>query len=213
MPGGLRLVAPTHWQALQPRVRQALADWHARQPASLGMTEAALVVAVAPSGDGVVRGAAIRAEGAAGRIVRDGFVFRLPDHQARLSTEDAARLQQAVGVMRPFGLRPPPLGELAPLLNLPLAEASAFLERAAALGHLVRVAKNRFFLPATIDELVEIARRTAMDAPDGRFEAAGFRDRSGVGRNLSIQLLEFFDRSGITRFSGNRRSMAVSGPG
>ena len=61
----------------------------------------------------------------------------------------------------------------------------------------------------SIDELMEIARRTAMDAPDGRFDAASFRDRSGLGRNLSIQLLEFFDRSGMTRFAGERRSMRL----
>ena len=161
----------------------------------------------------MLRRAAIRAERAAKRIVRDGFVFRLPDHTARLSAEDAARLQRVITVMQPFGLRPPPLGEMAPLLDMQLGEASVFLERAAALGHLVRVARNRFFLPTTIDELVAIARRTAIDAPDGRFDAASFRDRSGIGRNLSIQVLEFLDRSGITRLVGDRRSMTTSAPG
>jgi selenocysteine-specific elongation factor len=207
--GGVRLVAPAHWQALRDRVLQVLAEWHAQHPDSLGMTETALVLALAPMADGVLRRAAIRAERAADRIVRDGFVFRLADHTARLTSKDAARLQQVIAVMQPFGLRPPPLGELAPLLNMQLDEASEFLERAAALGHLVRVAKNRFFLPETINELVEIARRTAMDAPEGRFDAASFRDRSGIGRNLSIQLLHFFDRSGITRFAGERRSMRI----
>mgnify|MGYP001766952945 FL=1 len=45
-------------------------------------------------------------------------------------------------------------------------------------------------------------------APDGRFDARSFRDRSGIGRNLTIQLLEFFDRCGITRYAAERRSMA-----
>jgi selenocysteine-specific elongation factor len=212
-PGGLRRVAPAHWAALESRVAQVLAHWHAQHPDSLGMTETQLVAALAPAADAVLRRAAIRSERAAHRIVRDGFVFRLPGHAARLSTEDAARLRSAIDVMRPYGLRPPPLGQLAPLLNLSLADASDFLERAAALGHLVRVAKNRFFLPATIDELVAIARATAAQAPDGRFEAASFRDRSGIGRNLSIQLLQFFDRCGITRFAGERRTMGGADTG
>lgn len=207
--GGLRLVALSDWQALADRVGQLLGEWHARHPDSLGLTETALLAALGPGADFVVRRAAIRAELTAGRVVRDGFVLRLPQHRARLSAQDAARLQQVVSVMQPFGLRPPPLGELAPLLEMPLNEASAFLERAAALGHLVRVAKNRFFLPATIDQLVAIARRTALDAPDGKFDAASFRDRSGIGRNLTIQLLEFFDRSGVTRFIGGLRSVAA----
>ena len=211
--GGLRLVAPAHWLALQEQVTQVLADWHAQHPDSVGLTEAALVLALAPAADGVLRRAAVRAGHRAGRIVRDGYVFRLPDHTARLSAEDAARLQRVIAVMQPFGLRPPPLGEMAPLLDMRLDEASAFLERVAALGHLVRVARNRFFLPATIDELVAIARRAAIDAPEGRFDAASFRDRSGIGRNLSIQVLEFFDRSGITRLAGDRRSMTNAAPG
>ncbi len=211
--GGLRLVAPAHWQALQARVTQVLADWHSQHPDSVGMAEAALVLALAPAADGVLRRAAVRAGHRAHRIVRDGYVFRLPDHTARLSAEDAARLQRVITVMQPSGLRPPPLGEMAPLLDMQLGEASLFLEKAAALGHLVRVAKNRFFLPATMDELVEIARRTATDAPDGRFDAASFRDRSGIGRNLSIQVLEFLDRSGITRLVGDRRSMMTSATG
>ena len=72
----------------------------------------------------------------------------------------------------------------------------------------MQVAKNRFFLPVTIEALLRAAREVAATAPDGRFDAASFRDRSGIGRNLSIQLLEFFDHSGITRFAGERRSMA-----
>lgn len=211
--GGLRLIALARWQALQEQVVRVLAEWHTQHPDSVGLTEAALVRALAPAADGMLRCAAVRAGHSARRIVRQGFVLRLPDHAARLSAEDAARLQRVITVMQPFGLRPPPLGEIAPLLDMQLGEASAFLERAAALGHLVRVAKNRFFLPATIDELVAIARRTSLDAPEGRFDAASFRDKSGIGRNLSIQVLEFMDRSAITRLAGDRRSMTVSKPG
>jgi selenocysteine-specific elongation factor len=83
-----------------------------------------------------------------------------------------------------------------------------FLERAATLGHLVRVARNRFFLPGTTMELARIASRLAIESPDGTFDAALFRDRSGIGRNLTIEVLEFFDRAGITRFAGGRRRLA-----
>ncbi|HXD43041.1 MAG TPA: selenocysteine-specific translation elongation factor, partial [Ramlibacter sp.] len=58
--GGVRLVAPAHWQALQHRIRQALADWHVQHPDSLGMTEAQLVLALAPMADGALRRSAIR---------------------------------------------------------------------------------------------------------------------------------------------------------
>jgi selenocysteine-specific elongation factor len=33
--------------------------------------------------------------------------------------------------------------------------------------------------------------------------AAAFRDRIGIGRKVAIQILEFFDRVGYTRRSGD----------
>ena len=38
-----------------------------------------------------------------------------------------------------------------------------------------------------------------------RFTAAQFRDASGAGRNLSIEILEFFDRVKFTRRLGDAR--------
>lgn len=37
--------------------------------------------------------------------------------------------------------------------------------------------------------------------------AAAFRDRIGLGRKRSIQLLEHFDRIGLTRRFGNERKV------
>jgi len=47
----------------------------------------------------------------------------------------------------------------------------------------------------------------AQAAPGGQFTAAQFRDRVGVGRDLCIEVLECFDRLGITLRLGNARKM------
>jgi len=206
-PAGLRLVAPRAWQSLLDEVPRQLAQAHRDQPASRGLSDDAVHRTLAAHGDAPLRRAALEHLRRAGVIERDGFVWRLPGHVARLAEADAVLLQRVTAIMQPHGLRPPPLGDLAALLEQPLPEAAAFLERAAALGHLVQIAKNRFFLPATLQALAEVARETAAAAPDGRFEVIPFRDRSGIGRNLSIQVLEYFDRMRITRFVGERRSM------
>jgi selenocysteine-specific elongation factor len=205
---GLHLLSASRWQALQARAVAALATAHAERPDSVGLAEAPLLRAMDAAVDVGLRRAALRAQLQAGRIVRDGFVLRLPGHEPRLQPEDEALLARVIAILRPLGLRPLPPGELAPLLEMELKPLSAFLQRAAALGHLVQVAKNRFFLPATLSALVEVARQCAAAAPDARFDARSFRDASGIGRNLTIQLLEFFDRCGITRYAAERRSMA-----
>jgi selenocysteine-specific elongation factor len=189
-----------------------MAAWHAAQPHALGPDDvtfqAALHQTLAGGVDAPVRQAALRQRLADGAVHRQGFHLRLHGHQPQLAESDQALLQRVQAVMMPMGLRPPPLGELAPQLGLELAAAGEALQRMAALGHLVQVAKNRFFLPEVMDGLVQVLRDTAAAAPDGRFDAASYRDRSGVGRNLTIQLLEFFDRRGLTRFANERRTLA-----
>ena len=42
----------------------------------------------------------------------------------------------------------------------------------------------------------------------GSFSAADYRDASGIGRNLTIQVLEYLDRAGVTRFLREQRFLA-----
>jgi selenocysteine-specific elongation factor len=46
--------------------------------------------------------------------------------------------------------------------------------------------------------MARIAADVAAQAADGRFTAAQFRDRLDNGRKVAIQILEFFDRQGVT---------------
>ena len=88
--------------------------------------------------------------------------------------------------------------------------------RRKANGDLWQVTENRFMLRDHVADLVALAARLESLSPNG-FTAAQFRDATGIGRNFVIQLLEFFDRIGVTRRSGDGRRMrgdweAVTGP-
>jgi selenocysteine-specific elongation factor len=63
------------------------------------------------------------------------------------------------------------------------------------------VSKNRFFLPAALGRLQQMAMEEAHAR--GTIAAAAFRDRSGIGRNLTIEVLEYFDRIKFTRRIGD----------
>ena len=80
-----------------------------------------------------------------------------------------------------------------------------FLVRAARFGLVVRVADNRFFPPAALRQLGEMAEALAAADAGERFTAAGLRDAAGIGRNLAIDVVEYFDRAGFTRRIGNER--------
>jgi selenocysteine-specific elongation factor len=143
-----------------------------------------------------------------GRLVRAGMRLRLPGHEARLPAADAALLERVMPLLRDALLRPPIAGEVAAALGITREEALGFLRRMAALGHVLPVAPNRFFAPEALPALGAIAHSLAASSPDGSFDAAAYRDASGIGRNLTIEVLEFLDRAGITVFAGERRRIA-----
>lgn len=213
--GGTRLVRPAAWQELRQQLLAVLDSQHAREPAALGLREDAVLAAVMcaqPGVDAPLARAALHALLGDGEVQRDGFVVRRPHHQPRLSAADTAQLDQVSAVLRAHGRRPPPLGELATAMGLDFDDAQARMHHFAALGHLVQVARNRIFLPETVQALVQVARETAAASPDGWFEVIPFRDRSGLGRNLSVQVLEYFDRVHITRFVRERRMLLEQAP-
>ena len=193
-----------HWQAWHAHVLARLKQWHLDQPDSLGLAEPALAEALGLRRQPALLRAVLAEAAHQGAIRSEGLRWRLHDHVPQLAPRDAALLERIQRASAPGGLRPPIVGELATQLEMPLPDLMAFLARAGGLGLLVRVASNRYYFPATVQALAAVARELSSRHAEG-FDAAAYRDASGIGRNLTIQVLEFLDREGITRFDGLRR--------
>jgi len=184
---------------------EALAMAHRAQPDTIGPTRAALLArrrAMAPE---AALDAALAALADSGRVVREGGMWRLAEHRPRLTQADEKLWQRLRPLIAAGALRPPRVRELAAALGLDPVAVARLLARAEHLGRLARIADNRFFLPETIDQLTAIAAGLAHASPERTFTAAGFKDASGVGRNLTIEILEYLDRVGITRRVGDAR--------
>ena len=95
--------------------------------------------------------------------------------------------------------------ELAEALGLELEQTTRLMKQLERFGRVAPVAGNRYFLPETVARLATIACELAEGDPDGGFTAIAFKDRSGVGRNLTIEILEYLDRIGVTRRIGDTR--------
>ena len=55
-------------------------------------------------------------------------------------------------------------------------------------------------------ELAEFTEKLVDEFPEQNgFTVIQFRDQSGIGRNLCIEILEYFDRVGFTKRDGNAR--------
>ena len=199
--------ARVHWDTIRAAALDALAAWHRRSPDTVGPTE-----------DRILSGSEIRLprEIAAavatelvgeGAIVKDGVAVRLPSHQPALKSGDAALWKKIVPVIEDGGLRPPVISEIADTIGEDRRRLESLLVRAGRQGLVVRVSKNRFFPPAVLRRLGEIAEEVADQDDQGLITARAFRDHSDIGRNLTIEVLEFFDRVKFTRRIGDTREI------
>ena len=191
------------WSNLLEGLLAAARRVHEEAPERAGAESAEIA-----SGTGRSREVAAAAVGALvrdGRLVREGRYLRAPEHEPRLSPRDAALWSKVSLHLGEDAVKPPVLTELAGTLGVDRSLLALFLGRSAGRGLLVKVAPNRFFHPGAVRRLAEVAERLAAAADDGRFDARAFRDTSGIGRNLTIQVLEYFDGAGLTRRIGDAR--------
>jgi selenocysteine-specific elongation factor len=197
--------------ALAESVAGTLAEWHRAQPDMLGPTGSALAVQLRPAAPEAALDAALSQLAERGTAVREGGMWRLAEHRPRLAAADEKLWQRLRPLIAEGELRPPRVRELAAALALEPAAVERLLRRAERLGRVAKVAENRYFLPESLKDLAELARELAGRSPDGRFTAAVFKDRSGVGRNLTIEILEYLDKIGATRRDGDARVVLRGG--
>ena len=195
------------WARLKSAVGSALAGWHERNEDAVGPTEANLRSAMEPRIAVGLLKIAIPYLEREGVRVREGARGRLPDHRPRMSAADEALWRSLETLLEEGGTRPPLIGEIAERTGMDTRRIATFLGRAAKLGLVVGAAKNRYFTPAALRSLAESLEAAAEDSADRTVTAASFRDKAGIGRNLAIEVLEYFDKIRFTRRAGNERKI------
>ena len=139
-------------------------------------------------------------------IALDGAWVRLAGHEVRLTDEDEklwARIAPMLAGAERF--RPPRVRDISTLLGLRETDVRRLLKLLGRMGRVDEVALDHFFLRATVAEMVGIAVDLSQTQPLGQFTASQFRDRVDNGRKVAIQILEFFDRHGVTLRRGDLR--------
>ena len=205
--GDCLLVETARWQALQLAIEQAVSLHHEREPAHSGLPEPQLAPQITPKTPTRLLRAASDLLVREGRLQRRGGQLCQPQHQAVLPPVEAALLARVTLEMERHGLQAPALHDLLVPLNIEVSVLRPFLERMARLGHLQQVGKYRFYLPRLLYALAREVEILAAQSAPGAFSVAEYRDHSGIGRNTAIEVLEYFDRIGLTRRNGQTRSL------
>ncbi|NKJ50713.1 selenocysteine-specific translation elongation factor [Burkholderia sp. SG-MS1] len=193
------LVADVAWQALDHRLISTLTQYHERSPDELGPDVSRLRRIAAPLVDDALWRALVDEAAARGAVVKRGPWLHLPHHTVTLDDADRALAAALLPAVKAGRFDPPWVRDLASAHGVPEERVRQLMRKLARQGELFQVVRDLFYHPEMIRELAAIAATEAQKNA-GTVGAAPFRDATGLGRKRAIQLLEFFDRVGYTRF-------------
>ena len=128
--------------------------------------------------------------------------YHPPRHVASLPAAEQALLNRVSAILDVD--QAPSVGDLARELGIPIAKLDIGLRNLAKRGLLAQVSAKRYYWPERLTRIAGYATGLAERAP---FTVREFRDATGIGRNVAIEVLEYFDGKGVTRRTGDTRSV------
>jgi selenocysteine-specific elongation factor len=203
------VTTPPAWERLESAIKSALAAFHKDNPHLPGMPPDKLRLALRHAAKLTLMKEAFAAMlpvlAAGGSIVAQGNWIRLPTHASALAEADTRLWDRIRPLIEAERMRPPTAREMAEHIGQPVAKVRTLCKSLARMGELSEIAADRFFFPAVVTEMAEIAQRLGTESEVKTFTAAQFKDAAGCGRNVGIQVLEYFDRRGYTLRQGDVR--------
>ncbi|MEE2968870.1 MAG: selenocysteine-specific translation elongation factor [Pseudomonadota bacterium] len=196
-----------HWDAIRSDIAETLDRWHRGHPDTAGATAPNIASSLNRRMRPEILAALLPELAKDGAIAFDGQRARLPRHAPELAPADLKLWKMVEPLMIDAGSRSITVRDLAQELGFDDRRLLTFLTRAARLGFVIQVAKNRFYIPTILRGLAVIAEELSAETEGGAITAKGYRDRSGIGRNLTIEVLEYFDKARFTRRVGEAREI------
>ena len=186
-----------------------LQAFHKAQPQATGEETETLRKQLAPELSADAFGTILRTLADARKIETSGSIARLPAHSTTANSADENMWQLVKPALETAGFAAPQIKDLALQLKMKEPILKDFLYRKAKAGgaEIYRVTPDRFYTRGTVAKLAATAQATAQAQPTGIFTAAQYRDWTGVGRGLAIEILEFMDTLGVTQRIGDTRKM------
>ncbi|MEH2469907.1 selenocysteine-specific elongation factor [Nitrobacteraceae bacterium AZCC 2161] len=204
--GGVFAMSAPVWLEFKRALLTKLQTFHADNPDLQGIGLDRLRMQLEPRLPVLALRSILQGFARAKDVALDGAWVRLAGHEVRLIDEDGKLwTKMAILLSGPERFRPPRVRDIATVLGLHEADVRRLLKLLGRMGKVDEVAHDHFFLRTTVAEMVGIIVDLSQNQPLGQFTASQFRDRVDNGRKVAIQILEFFDRHGVTLRRGDLR--------
>ncbi|MDP2825230.1 MAG: selenocysteine-specific translation elongation factor [Sulfuritalea sp.] len=209
-PGGMPWVVLTAaTDALATRLHGAVREYLAAHPRMTAMPLATLHSSACPRFDARVFKLATARLVARGEVERSGEGLRPRGHDQQFSAAEEKLAEKIEELFAARGATPPKLEAVARILGQPAARIERFLGELERAGRVVKLAAGVYLVRRDFDSWRMCAEHIL--GGSGRLTLGEFRNAIGVGRELALLALEYFDRQGLTRRAGDARVAANAG--
>ena len=187
-------------QQLQTQVLEKMAAYHAEHQDQLGVTKARLYRMALLAQPEALANFLIDTLIEEKQLLQTRGWIHLPDHRIEFDAKELPIWQQIqplfAATTQALWVR-----EVAQALSLDETFTRNLLYKAGKLGYLIPIVKDRFLLSEQIAAFADLIR--SFIAEHGEISVNQLRDEIQYGRKLTVQLIEYFDRTGFLRRKGN----------
>ena len=187
-------------------LEQALAEWHSTRPMEPGMAPEILQKLVRPQIPENLFKVLLDDHIRVGKVIHHEQLIRAMGHKPTLSPQVQRDWQRLVTTMKARGLNVPLRSELMKDTGFDSRQLELLTRPAIKSGNLFEIGEKRLVLPATLKELAGLLKQFT-DVADG-VSVIEAKRVFGLGRNLTIEILEFFDKIGYTKRAENTRDIS-----
>ncbi|MDH5509899.1 MAG: selenocysteine-specific translation elongation factor [Nitrospinota bacterium] len=187
-------------------VRQ-VAGFHKKNPSMPGVEEKTLAASALAGMDEGVASYWIHQAASQAKLEYSGSALRLPGREQVFEGAEKEWREKILSAYRQAGLsNPPKTDHIHKELDIKSADAARIIRLLVRSGDLVSLAPDHTVCREALEQAKEALVRE-LDAA-GSVETGRFRDILGIGRKAAIDILEHFDRTGLTRRVENKRVLA-----
>lgn len=201
------LILRSQWSVLTAQVLQTMQSFHQNWPDEPGVNAARLRRMALPTAPDALWEALCDELIATATLSRNGPWLHIPGHAVTLTAQETELAERLLPLIHEGEFNPPWTRDLASQLN-----ESEDLVRHVLLkllrGELYQIVRDLFYHR---EQVIRLAGQIESLSGTEGVSASEFRDCIGLGRKRSIQILEFFNRSGYTRRLRDRHVVRKGG--
>ncbi len=200
----LLLVAAEHGAVLEQRLRKEVESFHQKNPLAEGISKEELRTRLSRLAGPALFRAALEGLAAGGELHLAGDLVKRAGREIALSGDEAKAKEQIEQAFAKAGLAVPSLKEVLARLPVEPKRAQKLLQLLLREQVLEKISEELIFHRAALAELRGLLAKYKKERGE-RLPIPAFKELTGITRKYAIPLLEYLDRTRVTRRAGDER--------